>query len=126
MELRLEPEKEAQLAQIAAQRGLRTDELAQLVLSRYLEDDTRFIQAVNLRLLIAVSLWSMTKSAPRFRTYCGGNAPTLDHTRYPRRLQRCSSHPAGQSRCCRDGGKDSLRWLWRSGKLPSSRSQGAD
>jgi len=53
MELRLEPEKEAQLAQIAAQRGLKTDELAQLVLSRYLEDDTRFIQAVNLGLAAA-------------------------------------------------------------------------
>jgi len=53
MELRLEPEKEAQLAQIAAQRGLKTDELAQQVLSRYLEDDTRFIQAVNLGLAAA-------------------------------------------------------------------------
>jgi predicted transcriptional regulator len=53
MELRLEPEKEAQLAQITAQRGLKTDELAQLVLSRYLEDDTRFIQAVNLGLAAA-------------------------------------------------------------------------
>jgi predicted transcriptional regulator len=53
MELRLEPEKEAQLAQIAAQRGLKTDELAQQVLSRYLEDDTRFIQAVNLGLATA-------------------------------------------------------------------------
>ena len=50
MEVRLQPEKEAQLAQIAAQRGLKTDELAQQVLSRYLEDDTRFIEAVNLRL----------------------------------------------------------------------------
>ena len=47
MEIRLHPEKEAQLAKIAAQRGLRTDELAQQVLSHYLEDDTRFIEAVN-------------------------------------------------------------------------------
>ena len=53
MEVRLQPEKEAQLAQIAAQRGLKTDELAQQVLSRYLEDDTRFIQAVNLGLAAA-------------------------------------------------------------------------
>ena len=53
MELRLEPEKEAQLAQIAARRGLKTDELAQQVLSRDLEDDTRFIQAVNLGLAAA-------------------------------------------------------------------------
>ncbi len=53
MEVRLQPEKEAQLAQIAAQRGLKIDELAQQVLSRYLEDDTRFIQAVNLGLAAA-------------------------------------------------------------------------
>jgi len=47
MEVRLQPEKEAQLAEIAAQRGLEPDELAQQVLSRYLEDDTHFIEAVN-------------------------------------------------------------------------------
>jgi predicted transcriptional regulator len=53
MEVRLQPEKEAQLAKIAAQRGLKTAELAQQVLSRYLEDDTRFIEAVNLGLAAA-------------------------------------------------------------------------
>jgi len=53
MEVRLQPDKEAQLAQIAAQRGLKTDELAQQVLSRYLEDDTRFIDAVNLSIAAA-------------------------------------------------------------------------
>ncbi len=53
MEIHLQPDKEAQLAQIAAQRGLKTVELAQQVLSHYLEDDTRFIEAVNLGLLAA-------------------------------------------------------------------------
>ncbi|HLM79323.1 MAG TPA: hypothetical protein VK302_01720 [Terriglobales bacterium] len=53
MEVPLQPEKEAQLAQIAAQRGLKTDELAQQVISRYLEDDRRFIEAVNLGLAAA-------------------------------------------------------------------------
>ncbi len=53
MEVRLQPEKEAQLAEIAAQRGLKTDELAQEVLSHYLEDDSRFIQAVNIGLAAA-------------------------------------------------------------------------
>ncbi len=53
MEVRLQPDKEAQLAQIAAQRGLKTDELAQQVLSHYLEDDARFIEAVNLGLSAA-------------------------------------------------------------------------
>lgn len=53
MEIRLQPEKEAQLAQIAAQRGLKTDELAEQVLSQYLADDKRFIEAVNLGLAAA-------------------------------------------------------------------------
>jgi len=53
MDIRLQPDKEAQLAQIAAQRGLKTDELVQQVLSRYLEDDTRFIEAVNVGLAAA-------------------------------------------------------------------------
>ncbi len=53
MEVRLQPEKVEQLAQIAAQRGLKPDELAQQVLSRYLEDDSRFIEAVNLGLAAA-------------------------------------------------------------------------
>jgi predicted transcriptional regulator len=53
MEVRLQPEKEARLAQIAAQRGLKTDELARQVLSPYLEDDTRFIEAVNIGLAAA-------------------------------------------------------------------------
>jgi predicted transcriptional regulator len=48
VEVRLQPEKEAQLAQIAAQRGLDRDELALQVLSRYLEDDKHFVEAVNL------------------------------------------------------------------------------
>jgi predicted transcriptional regulator len=53
MDIRLQPEKEAQLAQIAAQRGLKTDELAQEVLSRYLEDDKHFVEAVNVGLAAA-------------------------------------------------------------------------
>jgi predicted transcriptional regulator len=53
MEIRLHPEKEAQLAEIAAQRGLKTHELAQQELSHYWEDDTRFIEAVNLGLAAA-------------------------------------------------------------------------
>lgn len=53
MEVPLRPEKEAQLAEIAAQRGLRADELAEQVLTCYLEDDKRFIEAVNLGLAAA-------------------------------------------------------------------------
>jgi predicted transcriptional regulator len=53
MEVHLQPEKEAQLAQIAAQRGIDPDELVRHVLTRYLEDDTRFIEAVNLGLAAA-------------------------------------------------------------------------
>jgi predicted transcriptional regulator len=53
MEISLQPEKEARLAQVAAQRGLKTDELAQEVLSRYREDDHRFIAAVHAGLAAA-------------------------------------------------------------------------
>lgn len=53
MEVPLQPDKEAQLAKIAAQRGLKTDELARQVLNSYLEDDTRFVEAVNLGLAAA-------------------------------------------------------------------------
>jgi predicted transcriptional regulator len=51
MEVHLNPDKEAQLDQIATQRGVDKTELAQEV--RYLEDDTRFIEAVNLGLAAA-------------------------------------------------------------------------
>jgi predicted transcriptional regulator len=47
MEVHLNPEKESRLSQIATQRGLNADELAQQVLDRYLDDDQRFIEAVN-------------------------------------------------------------------------------
>jgi predicted transcriptional regulator len=53
MQVRLQPEKEAQLAEIAAQKGLDPGELARQVLSRYLEDDTHFIEAVNIGLAAA-------------------------------------------------------------------------
>jgi predicted transcriptional regulator len=54
MEVHLDSEKEALLGQIASQRGLNTaDELAQIVLSGYLEADARFIEAVNLGLAAA-------------------------------------------------------------------------
>jgi predicted transcriptional regulator len=53
MNVPLQPEKEARLAQIAAQKGLNADELVQQVISRYLEDDTRFVEAVNLGLAAA-------------------------------------------------------------------------
>jgi predicted transcriptional regulator len=53
MEVRLQPEKEAQLALIAAQRGLDPDELVRQVLSHYLEDDTHFVEAVNIGLAAA-------------------------------------------------------------------------
>ena len=53
MEVHLNPDKEAQLDQIATRRGVDKTELAQEVLSRYLEDDTRFIEAVNLGLAAA-------------------------------------------------------------------------
>lgn len=53
MEVHLLPEKEARLAEIAAVKGINANELAQEVLTRYLEDDTHFIAAVNAGLATA-------------------------------------------------------------------------
>jgi predicted transcriptional regulator len=53
MVIDLGPEKEARLAEVASQRGVETDELVRHVLLRYLEDDQRFIAAVNVGLTAA-------------------------------------------------------------------------
>ena len=53
MEVPLLPEKEEQLAEIAAKRGLNPDQLAQQVLNQYLEDDDRFVEMVNLGIALA-------------------------------------------------------------------------
>jgi predicted transcriptional regulator len=53
MDVPLQPEKEAQLAEIAAKKGLNADQLAEQVITRYLEDDRRFIEAVNIGLAAA-------------------------------------------------------------------------
>ena len=53
MEVHLTPDKEAQFAEIAMQRGLKADELAKRVLTQYLEDDERFVEAVNVGLTAA-------------------------------------------------------------------------
>ncbi|MBV9158888.1 MAG: hypothetical protein JO097_21690 [Acidobacteriaceae bacterium] len=48
MEVPLSPEKQTQLAQLAAHRGQAADTLAAEVISHYLEQETRFVAAVNL------------------------------------------------------------------------------
>lgn len=53
MEVHLNPEQEAHFVQIAAQRGLNASELAQEVLKQYLQDDVRFVEAVNIGLAAA-------------------------------------------------------------------------
>ena len=47
MEVHLQEERQALLAQIATQNGLKADELAERILSSYLEDQSRFIDLVN-------------------------------------------------------------------------------
>jgi predicted transcriptional regulator len=47
MEIRLPPEQEARLAAIAARDGRDVNELAQEAISRLIEDDTRFAEAVK-------------------------------------------------------------------------------
>ena len=48
MEVHVTLELQAKLAQLAAQQGRDTDDLVQDVLTRYLEEEARFIEAVRL------------------------------------------------------------------------------
>jgi len=48
MEVHLTPEQQNQLAELAAQRGRDADALALEAISRYLEEEARFIEAVKL------------------------------------------------------------------------------
>ena len=47
MELRLKPELEAHLAELAARDGRSTPELVEDVLSRYVNDEAHFVEAVT-------------------------------------------------------------------------------
>jgi len=47
MEIHLPPETEARLSQSAAQQGRTPDDLAREIVTRYLEEETRFIEAVK-------------------------------------------------------------------------------
>ena len=47
MEVQLSPEQEAQLAQIAVKAGTNPERLAKDVLVRYLDDEARFLAAVE-------------------------------------------------------------------------------
>jgi predicted transcriptional regulator len=46
MEIRLTAEQETRLAELAARQGREADDLAREALTRYLEDDSRFVEAV--------------------------------------------------------------------------------
>lgn len=48
MEVRLTPEQQQQLAELASQRGRDADALAQETISRYLAEEARFVEAVKL------------------------------------------------------------------------------
>jgi predicted transcriptional regulator len=48
MEVHVTLELQAKLAQLAAQQGRDTDDLVQDVLTRYLEEEARFVEAVKL------------------------------------------------------------------------------
>jgi predicted transcriptional regulator len=48
MEVHLSPEREQQLSQLATLQGRNADTLAQEAISRYLEEEARFIEAVKL------------------------------------------------------------------------------
>ncbi len=48
MEVHLSPEEEQRLSQLATHQGRAADTLAQEAISRYLEEEARFIEAVKL------------------------------------------------------------------------------
>ena len=48
MEVHLNPEQASKLAQLASDRGRDADSLAQEAITRYLEEEARFIEAVKL------------------------------------------------------------------------------
>ena len=48
MEVHLKPEQASKPAQLASERGRDADSLAQEAISRYLEEEARFLQAVKL------------------------------------------------------------------------------
>ncbi len=48
MEVHVTAEMQARLAHLAAQQGRNTDELVQDALTRYLEEEARFVEAVTL------------------------------------------------------------------------------
>jgi predicted transcriptional regulator len=48
MEVHLTPEQQHQLSELAAERGRAADALAQEAISRYLAEESRFIEAVKL------------------------------------------------------------------------------
>jgi predicted transcriptional regulator len=47
MEVRFTPEQQAQLAQIATKAGTNPEQLVTTVVARYLDEESRFIEAVN-------------------------------------------------------------------------------
>ena len=48
MKVHLDPEQASKLAQLASDRGRDADSLAQEAISRYLEEEARFVEAVKL------------------------------------------------------------------------------
>jgi len=48
MEVHLNPDQLAKLAELASERGRAADALAQEAISRYLEEEARFVEAVKL------------------------------------------------------------------------------
>jgi predicted transcriptional regulator len=48
MEVHLDPEQASKLAQLASDKGRDADSLAQEAISRYLEEEARFVEAVKL------------------------------------------------------------------------------
>ena len=53
MEIQLNPDQEARLSELAARNGRKTDDLVREAVDRFLDDETRFAEAVKLGLAAA-------------------------------------------------------------------------
>jgi len=53
MQIRLNPDQEARLAELAVQNGRKTDDLIREAVDRFLDDEARFAEAVRLGFIAA-------------------------------------------------------------------------
>jgi predicted transcriptional regulator len=96
MIINLPPEQEARLAALAARDGRKIDDLAQEAITRLLDDDARFTEAVQ-RGIAAADRGDFVASeevGQASSASCSRDAGSLDDTGIRRPPPHCAPHPA--------------------------------